>query len=313
MNKGDWKSQAADFPLSRRAFLLKGSALAAGTCLPLSVAFPLPPAMQDIRIGYASITWGGNDRQAITDIAAVGFHGVQVRSNALTEFGTPAALRQELEKNRLTFVALSSGDVSVDAPDSEQVSRHVGNAQFVRDAGGSYLQIIDKRPRDRAIMADDYKRLGALLSEIGKRTKEMGVWVGYHNHMGSLGEHPEGVEQIMQATDPDYAKLELDIAHYAQGGGDPVKAVEQYRDRLLFLHIKDVESLSTPVNGRDYRWVELGRGRVDVPGVFGALRRIRFRGWAVIELDAVPDPPRTPKQCAEINKQYIEQKIGLQV
>src|ERR1700730_17727893 len=32
-----------------------------------------------IKFGYAAITWGGNDRQAIEDIAAVGFHGIQLR------------------------------------------------------------------------------------------------------------------------------------------------------------------------------------------------------------------------------------------
>jgi len=37
--------------------------------------------------------------------------------------------------------------------------------------------------------------------------------------------------------------MELDVAHYFQGGGDPAKAIEKYSDRLLFLHIKDVERL----------------------------------------------------------------------
>jgi len=59
--------------------------------------------------------------------------------------------------------------------------------------------------------------------------------------MGSLSERPEELDQIMSASDPRYVKLELDIAHYLQGGGDPVKAIEKYSDRLLFLHIKDVE------------------------------------------------------------------------
>ncbi|MBI4420795.1 MAG: hypothetical protein HY560_08215 [Gemmatimonadetes bacterium] len=36
----------------------------------------------DIRFGYAAITWGGNDRQAIDDIAAVGFRGIQLRASA---------------------------------------------------------------------------------------------------------------------------------------------------------------------------------------------------------------------------------------
>jgi len=132
--------------------------------------------------------------------------------------------------------------------------------------------------------------------------------------MGSLGQVPDEVDHIMDAVDPRYIKLELDIAHYQQGGGDPARAIRQYRDRLLFLHIKDVESLATSDDrGRTYRWVELGRGRVDLPAVFTALKDIKFRGWAVIELDSVPDKSRTPKECAQINKAYLEDKLGMKI
>src|SRR5436853_4912199 len=125
--------------------------------------------------------------------------------------------------------------------ETEGIAKHPANAKFVHDVGGLYLQVTDERPKDRAITAADYKRLGRLITEIGKRTADLGVSLGYHNHMGSLGERPEEVDQILEATDPRYAKLELDVAHYFQGGGDPVKAIETYSDRLLFLHIKDVE------------------------------------------------------------------------
>jgi len=87
---------------------------------------------------------------------------------------------------------------------------------------------------------------------------------------------------------------------------------------LLFLHIKDVENTGAAGGAgraggdRGYRFVELGRGRVDVKGVFAALHDIKFRGWAVVELDAVPDKARTPKESALINKKYLE-SIGVQV
>ena len=104
-------------------------------------------------------------------------------------------------------------------------------------------------------------------------------------------------------------RLELDVAHYTQGGGDPVKAIDRYHDRLLFLHLKDVETVP-PAPGTDparsYRFVELGRGRVDLPGVFAALKKARFKGWAVVELDAVPDKARTPKESGQISKSYLE-------
>src|SRR5262245_50029409 len=45
-------------------------------------------------LGYAAITWGGNDEQAIDDIAAVGFRGIQLRSPILEKYGDrPGALK----------------------------------------------------------------------------------------------------------------------------------------------------------------------------------------------------------------------------
>lgn len=272
---------------------------------------PISPAPGEIHFGYASITWNDNDRQAIEDIAALGFPGIQLRANVLKEFSGPAELRGLLEKHQLKMVALSSGGVRIDpAVESEEIAKHTANAKFVHDVGGLYMQVTDQRPKDRAITSADYVRLGKLVTEIGKRTADLGVTLGYHNHMGTLGQSPEEVDQILQATDPRYAKLELDVAHYLQGGGDPAKAIEKYADRLLFLHIKDVESLPAGENPKHpYRFVELGRGRVDLPAVFAALQKVNFRGWAVVELDAVPDKSLTPKDCAEISKKYLEDKL----
>jgi inosose dehydratase len=178
-----------------------------------------------------------------------------------------------------------------------------------------YLQVTDERPK-RAIAPEDYRRMGMLLTEIGKRSADLGVPLGYHNHMNNLGERPEEVAAVLDAADPRYVKLELDTAHYQQGGGDPVKAVHEYRDRLLFLHIKDLES---PVAGaannasRSYRFVEPGRGNVDLKGVFAALDQIGFKGWAVVELDRVPDPGRTPKESAMIAREFIERELKLTI
>jgi len=276
---------------------------------------PISPVPGEIHFGYASITWNGDDRQAIEDIATLGFRGIQLRSNVLKEFASAAELRDLLEKHHLKMVALSSGGVRIDPTvERDEIARHTANAKFAHDVGGSYLQVTDERPKDRPISSGDYDRLGKLITEIGKRTADLGISLGYHNHMGTLGQSPDEVDQILQAADPQYAKLELDVAHYFQGGGDPAKAIEKYHDRLLFLHIKDVESLPNAENPkRDYRFVELGRGRVDLPAVFAALQKVNFRGWAIVELDAVPDKSRTPKECGEISKKYLEEKLKVAV
>jgi len=312
--------------IPRREFLGTMTALAAASAFPTSTLLardllyppmnlshfdtPLTPAPSEIHFGYASITWGGKDRQAIEDIAAVGFRGIQLRSNSIAEFGSPAAMRDFLTQHELKFVALSSGDLLSDSASAKKsIAEHTAHAKFLRDAGGLYLQVLDNRPKGRVAIPDDYKQLGKALTELGKRTADLGIPLGYHNHMGSLSERPEELDQVMSASDPRYVKLELDIAHYFQGGGDPVKAIEKFSDRLLFLHIKDVERVSKSV----YRFVELGHGLVDVPAVFESLTKINFRGWAVVELDEVPPNAHSPKEAAAANKEYLQEKLGLTV
>src|SRR6185436_5714880 len=145
------------------------------------------------------------------------------------------------------------------------------HAQFVRDAGGRYLQVIDERPKGRTVTSDDYRRLGRLLTELGKRTAAVGIPLVYHHHMNSTGEKPHEVAAVLDAADRKYVRLLFDIAHYQQGGGDPVAALKQYRDWLEVLHLKDVRDRSAGSGGSAYEFVALGRGRVDVPGVFSVL------------------------------------------
>ena len=68
-----------------------------------------------------------------------------------------------------------------------------------------------------------------------------------------------------------------------------------------------------PGDPKAYKFVELGRGNVDVPAVFKALDEIKFKGWGIIELDGIPDPGKTALQCAEINKNYITKTLNFPI
>jgi inosose dehydratase len=310
--------------VSRRNFLQGMGGLAAASFVrangpPATAPGDKAAATANVRFAYAAITWKGNDTQAIKEISEVGYRGIQLRFNAVQDYGQrPQALRETLRQNRLELVALSSGNVSgATNARADEIARHARNAEFVRDIGGHYLQLVDSAmPRGRKPVAADYQQLGQVMTEIGKRAVDLGLAVGYHNHMGGLGEAPDDLERILNEADPRYVKLLLDVAHYAQGGGDPARAIRQYRDRLLFFHIKDVEAVAPKSAGdaaQGYRFVELGRGRVDLAGVFAAIKEVKFRGWAVVELDDVTDPARTPKESAIISKRFLEERLKMKV
>jgi inosose dehydratase len=267
-------------------------------------------ATDGIRPGYAAITWQGRDDAAIREISEVGFKALQLRATAFDAYGgRPAELRRLLAERTLAFAVLSSGNLKIDpAVESEQLALHLSHARFLRDAGGQFLQVIDEKPKDRTPGPAEYKRLGALMSELGRRTKAMGVPLVYHHHMKSIGEPPEAIDAILAASDPDYVGLLFDIAHYQQGGGDPVAAIRRYKDRIRVVHLKDVRAIDAAPG---YQWVELGRGRVDVKGCVAALRDIGFAGWAIVELDRVVDEGETAKAAAEKNRDYVVRQLGL--
>src|SRR6476620_3982840 len=100
--------------LSRRRFVISLGSLAAASVFPERLAgarnVPIAPAPSEMRFGYAAITWGGNDIQAINDVGEVGFRGIQLRSPILKDFGDkPKALAELLKQHKLQFVALSGG------------------------------------------------------------------------------------------------------------------------------------------------------------------------------------------------------------
>ena len=311
--------------LSRRRFLHAASAAVAMSAMPSiraagaeeTLFSPYNKASAHhssvIMVGYAAIAWGGNDTQAMEDISSVGYPGIQIRANAVKEIADPHALKELLDQHHLKLAAFSSGDVLID-PSQEEANQatHEANAKYVQAAGGTFAQLLGTFSHNNSTFSDeDYKRQGKLLTEASKRMAAYGVKTGLHNHMGSIAQSPEQLERVLDATDPKYVHLLLDTGHYKQGGGDPAAAVKKYADRLICLHFKDVKPSSLPSG---YEFTELGHGTVDFPAVMAALDSIKFRGWAIVELDGkrtgtVP----TPKESAVINKTYIEQTLNVRV
>jgi inosose dehydratase len=270
-----------------------------------------------LRFACHTMTWGGDYVTGIADIGEAGFQGVQLRANVLPQFAEkPDALKALLAANRVEFVCFSSNNVAI-APEkeAESLALHEKNARFVAAAGGQFLQVTDERPKDRQPTADDRKRMGGLLTTLGQRTQALGVKLVYHNHMGNLGERPEEVAEVLAASDPAVVGFLLDIAHYTQAGGDVAAAIRTHKARLALVHAKDVRTrpraADAPANASSYQFVELGRGRADLPGAFAAIAEVGYRGWVIVELDAIPDAGGSASASMLTSKRYIEQVLKL--
>lgn len=313
---------------SRREFLAGLAGASALAAMPpsarASIAGPLYPPMNllmfdapmdhgdpYVRAGCSAITWSDNAKEAIDDIAAAGFAGIQLRAPTIDQYPDPHALRDLLAERKLTFVALSSGSASLDpAVRQSQIETHVKHAQYLHEAGGHYLQLIASTAKStQTFTAAEYKLQGQIFTEIGKHIADYGIKLGFHNHMNSVGQPPEAVDAILNESDPHYLFLELDVAHYLQGGGDPAAAIRKYGHRILFMHFKDVKNAQ---NSSGYEWQELGKGRVDFPAVFAALHEIKFRGWGIVELDRVPTGESlSPKEANAASLRYLREKFGV--
>lgn len=288
--------------MNRREFI-QSSAL---TLSALGLGLQAEAAKKKFKLAYSAITWNGNDLVAISDIAALGFKGIQLRANTYAPFKeNPQELKDTLDKNGLQLVMFSSGNVGILDDIIKDRETHLNHAKFIKALGGNSLQITNtSRPKDRLPTTDELKKYAKNMSAVAKAVlEETGVQPAWHNHMNQLGETPEEVDIIINEMDTKYIKLLLDVAHYTQGGGKPEEAVLKYKNILFATHIKDTKAVESKSG---YQFVELGQGSVEFPKIFDALGKIKFDGWNIIELDSVPVKGRTALECGQTSKKYLE-------
>jgi inosose dehydratase len=294
--------------VNRRSFL--SQTVLASTSLLLTSIEALA-AKNNQKMAYSAITWNGNDLVAIKDIASLGFKGIQLRANTYPIFKEkPSDLKLTLHTAKLELAMFSSGNVGITDDISKDLETHLNHARFIKELGGSSLQITNNsRPKDRLPTSDELKKYARNMSQVAKAIlQETGIQPTYHNHMHQLGETPEEVDIIVNEMDTKHIKLLLDVAHYHQGGGIPAEAILKYKDILHATHIKDTKPDTENKSG--YRFVEIGQGKVDFESIFKNLKKIGFKGWNVIELDAVPVKGRTALESGQISSTFLK-KLGV--
>ena len=119
--------------------------------------------------------------------------------------------------------------------------------------------------------------------------RRWGIRLGLHNHLGSPVESQAQLEDFL-ARCPECGLI-LDTAHLAAAGGDCVKIVRRYPDRLVAIHLKDW-FVTHPEIGLDRwqergRFCELGAGNIglDNAAVMKALIEVGYDGWILVEQD----------------------------
>jgi sugar phosphate isomerase/epimerase len=194
-----------------------------------------------------------------------------------------------------------------------------GYAEFLHDCGSAILvaslPLRASHDTDPPVFVD-LKRaetMADLLNQIGYATLKQGVKLALHPEAFSMFRNSRDVDLFMLLTDPTYVFLCPDTAQFTVAGSDPIEIVKRHRDRLVITHWKDAYGpapadvpIDETIYDRQIQWfAAVGTGVVDWPAWLRLLRDLQYRGWAVLELDAAPDPLGDLKQI----KQYIERAL----
>ncbi|GLX71284.1 sugar phosphate isomerase/epimerase family protein [Paenibacillus glycanilyticus] len=203
----------------------------------------------------------------LKQIAEIGYQGIELGP-------PPAGITIEEQKRFLDQIGLRT------------IGFHAGIEELASNPEGiaDYLEAVDAEKYVALSYhfdsEEDLLVKAAKLNEIGNRLRKRGVQLLYHNHDWEFKTY-NGVSQLdrlLQETDPDLVKLELDTYWVKRAGLDPVEYLSKLHGRCPLLHIKDMEA------GESAFFAEIGEGILDFKAIARTAREVGTE-WLVVEQD----------------------------
>ncbi|MBB3609623.1 sugar phosphate isomerase/epimerase [Rhizobium sp. BK602] len=266
-----------------------------------------------IKVGCQTFTWEmlgkawtGTPDDLISAIAAGGYSGIEITDTMIGRYADqPGEFAKALKDSGLQLVSFAFGSKSgftvADAmkDDLTAAQRWIDYAAQFPGALVSIgsATVVSEGPRDDkfAIAAEFYNRAGAL-------GKASGVDVAVHpsSHHNTLLFNRADYDRIFALLDPELVGWVPDTGHILRGHEDMLDTMRTYRDRIRYLHLKDVDA--------NDRWAMLGKGVLDTPAVIELVASAPlFNGWLVLEEEsetAGADPAAAVKVNRETMRGY---------
>jgi len=159
----------------------------------------------------------------------------------------------------------------------------------------------------------DFRRFAEEFNRFGKQMQEHGITFVYHNHgyEHSLKEGRIPMEVLIEETDPELVKFELDMFWMQAAGADPVAFLKKYPGRFRLMHVKDsAEPVRFSGDGSTPdQWMAVfnkmsdpGSGVFDIKAIVDAGIKSGVRHF-LLERDLTPQPEITLKKSIEYFKQ----------
>jgi inosose dehydratase len=287
-----------------------------------------------VHVGSAPDSWGvwfADDPQQtpwerfLDEVAAAGYTRIELGPYGYLPTD-PSRLKEELGKRSLEMTAGTIFE-HLHRPDSwESTWRDVSAAAELTAAmGAKHLVVIPSMWRDPStgeiveppeLDDESWSRHGSQMTELGKRIAgEYGLKTQFHPHADAHVDTHEHVERFLAETDGDYVNLCLDTGHISYCGGDNLKLIQDYPERIGYVHLKQVDPVvlaSVVEEGVGFgeavkRGVmcEPPRGLPELPPVLDALAGLDVELFAIVEQDLYPCAPDTPLPIAERTLAYL--------
>ena len=249
-------------------------------------------------IGQLTYLTFGDMSQAIAQIGAAGYRGVELFDGNLLDYpGGAAALKAALAEAGVQLVAAYSGANFI-FPDI--LDQELGRIARVADAAAAlsaeHLVVGGGAKRLEGVASGDYERLAAGLEKVVAIAKARGLKPHYHPHLSTIVERPTEVDRIFSLTSIHFCP---DTAHLAAAGGDVPAMIRKHRDRIAYVHLKGLRK-------EPFAFTPLDEGDLDNAAVIRALAETNYSGWIAAELDAWPDP----KGGAERSLSFMKRNIA---
>jgi inosose dehydratase len=239
----------------------------------------------------------GSTEQALSDVADVGYEGVELFDGNVVAGHEDGSLGPALERTGLKLVGVYSGAnfVFPDVLDDEfwRLERAISLAA---DYGAEHFVVGGGAQKANGNTDADYDLLATGLDRVAELAQKAGLLASYHPHLSTMAESPDEIEKVFSRTGIAFCP---DTAHLAAAGGNPAELVRTYADRIKYVHLKDFTA-------EPFAFLPLGGGTLDISGTVRALRENGYDGWLVAELD---DYAGAPREAAEISKRFLDELL----
>jgi sugar phosphate isomerase/epimerase len=277
-------------PISRRQFV--ASAAAAAACGSLGRSRIARAAEQaGFSIGIQSFSLRGYSiDEAIAHSKKLGFEHIELSKGHLDPAASPETVDAVTSKIRAAGLKTLGHGVNKFTKD-DAANRAL--FEFARRAGLRNLTA-DPDP-------DAFDSLDSLV-------KEFDIRIAIHNH-GPRHRYNKALD-VLAACEGRDARIGAcaDLGHYIRSGERPTDVIRLLEGRLYGIHLKDFAEMKDKTEG-----VILGRGHLDVDGVFMALAQVGFPadGCLSIEYEENPENPIDDiRQCLEVAQAAAKKATG---